>query len=443
VPTNRRRVVFALACITSFLLYLHRYTWNLIRPELQREYGFSNTTLEAIGSTFYFSYGVGQVPSGIVADVFGPHVFLAVIIVAWSLVIPLHAVTGSTAGLATARLLFGAAQAGAYPALGQVTRTWFPMRSRTTVQGWVASFFGRGGGALSSVLMGAVLMDWLGLSWRWSLLVMAGPGVLFGLVFLALYRNRPEDDPQVNAAERALIQEGTSPGGSQRRVLPFREALRHRALRILVTVQLLNAGADIAYTTLMGSYFDSLGVKDKATLGLLISFPLWGGALGGIAGGMLNDRLIRRIGQRWARSFVGCVGKVMAVSILLVSVNLPTATAIATGLFFVKFFSDWTQPTVWGTCTDIGRQYSATVFSIVNTAGTLGAIVTLLIVGPVLDYFSVERMVDGEIETITSFTPMFVIVGSMYVATGLGWLLIDCTKPIDDGADNAVGQDHA
>jgi hypothetical protein len=33
-PTNVRGLVFALACGTSWFLYLHRYTWNFIRPEL-------------------------------------------------------------------------------------------------------------------------------------------------------------------------------------------------------------------------------------------------------------------------------------------------------------------------------------------------------------------------------------------------------------------------
>lgn len=436
-PTRRRWIVFVLACTTSFLLYLHRYTWNLIRPELQSEYGFSNTQLEAIGTSFYFTYGIGQVPSGIVADLFGPHVFLAVIILAWSLVIPIQAATGNVSALMAARLLFGAAQAGAYPALGQVTRTWFPLRSRTTVQGWVASFCGRGGGAMSSVLMGTLLMGWCGLSWRWSLVVMAAPGVLFALIFLAMYRNRPDEDPLVNDAELELIRDGEVVSTAKRRVLPFRQALRHRPLRWLLLVQLLTAGADIPYTLLMGSYLVSLGVTDKVELGWMVSLPLWGGALGGIAGGMLNDRLIRGTGsRRWGRSLVGFCGKMLAASVLLASVQLPTATAVAAGLFFVKFFSDWTQPTVWGTSTDIGRDYAATVFSIVNTAGTLGALVVPLIVGPLLDYFSFEQVLDGQRRLVTNFMPMFVLIGVMYATTGLSWLLIDCTRPIEDGADS-------
>ncbi|MCA9109503.1 MAG: MFS transporter, partial [Planctomycetaceae bacterium] len=105
VPTRRREVVFWLASATSFLLYLHRYTWNLIRPQLQEEYGFSNTTLEALGTSFYATYAFGSVPSGVVIDLFGAHLVLVVIVLVWSLALPLHGVTGNIYGIGAVRLV--------------------------------------------------------------------------------------------------------------------------------------------------------------------------------------------------------------------------------------------------------------------------------------------------------------------------------------------------
>ncbi len=35
-PTGRRYVIFFLAAGTSWFLYLHRYTWNFIRPASKR-----------------------------------------------------------------------------------------------------------------------------------------------------------------------------------------------------------------------------------------------------------------------------------------------------------------------------------------------------------------------------------------------------------------------
>lgn len=134
-PSRIRWLVFSMACGTSWMLYLHRYTWNIIRPQLQEEYGFSNTELETLGSIFYFGYAFFQIPSGIVSDLFGTHLFLGSITLTWAICLPLLGVVGTFLGLAVIRVIFGSAQAGAYPALGQVTRTWFPLRTRTRVQG--------------------------------------------------------------------------------------------------------------------------------------------------------------------------------------------------------------------------------------------------------------------------------------------------------------------
>ena len=52
---------------------------------------------------------------------------------------------------------FGLSQAGTYPNLGKVTRSWFPLTIRTTVQGAVASLSGRAGGACASLVVATLL----------------------------------------------------------------------------------------------------------------------------------------------------------------------------------------------------------------------------------------------------------------------------------------------
>ena len=434
-PTGVRWLVLVLACFTSGMLYLHRYTWNIIRPELEKEYGLNNTELDGIFTAFNFGYSVFQIPSGIACDLFGAHLFLGTIIIGWSLLVPLIGVSGNIYVLGGIRVLFGSAQAGGYPSLGQVTQRWFPRSIRTSDQGLVVSFFGRGGGAMASIIMATLLMGLCGLSWRVALVVMAAAGVVFALAFLLLYRNRPEEDRRVNERELEIIRGGVVPAAEGRRVLPFRAAMRNPNLRMLVFQQFLNAGADIVYTFILGSYFLSKGVG-VAALGLLISLPLWGGAAGGMFGGWLNDWLIHRTGsRRWGRTMVGVSGKLIAAGALLIAVAQENPVAAGAGLFIVKFFSDWTQPTVWGTCSDLGRRFAATVFSINNTSGNVGALVTPLVVGPLLDLCTTVEMVGGAAVRVTDYTPMWLLVAAMYVACGLCWLRIDCSQPLEGVED--------
>ena len=321
-PTNVRRQVFALACGASFLLYLHRYTWNFVGPKLEDEYNLTNTQVTFLASLFYYTYAIGQIPSGVVIDRFGPHKFLSAIVVAWSAAMVVIGQTSNFLLLGFSRLLFGAAQAGCYPSLAKVTRSWFPVARRTIIQGWVATTFGRAGGAMSPIIFGTVMMGWCGLSWQLSLQLLGLVGLAFGFLFWRAFKNTPAEHSGVNAAERTLIETGTTTSNaSQKNTLPMKLAFKSRDLRFLATQQFLDAGSDVAFAILIGTFFLKARGFDIAKAGWLTSLPLWGGALGGLAGGWLNDELIRRTGnRRWSRSGVGFVGTVIGCAIYWFSV---------------------------------------------------------------------------------------------------------------------------
>lgn len=433
-PTNVRWRIFALACATSSLLYLHRYTWNLIGPELKSAYQLDNTQVQFLFSLFYYTYAGGQVPSGVIIDRFGPHRVLSASILGWSLALAGLALTSRLGLLALARLGFGLAQAACYPALTKVTRVWFPAARRTVLQGWVATTAGRGGGALAPIILGSLLMGACGLSWQTALLAMSGVGVAFAVVFALAFRDSPATHPEVNDAERHLIAEGkdiVAPVAAPA-VLPAGRAWKNRSLRVFVVQQFLDAGSDVAFVSLMGAYFLQARGFDVAQTGWLASLPLWGGALGGIAGGWLNDRLIAGTGnRRWTRSGVGSVGKVIGCLMIAVVTRPEDGVTAALLLMLAKFFSDWSQPTVWGTCTDLGGRYSATVFSIINTAGTLGGVIMPLVFGALLDRSTTKVQRAGELVAVTEWSPLFLLLAAMYLGSGVCWLLIDCTKRLD------------
>jgi len=432
-PTNRRWLMFTLAGGASWFLYLHRFTFGVIRPELEKEYGFSNTELDSIFALFNLTYAIGQIPGGIICDLFGSHLFLASIILVWSVVLPFVAMAGSLKGLALARLTFGAAQAGCYPSLAKATRVWFPSKTRTIVQGLIASFFGRGGGAMAPIVMSSLLMGLCGLDWRDSLVVMAGAGIFFAWLFLRTFQSSPESDPKANEAECNLIRDGQPAAEEAPPVLPLSRAIRNPSLVVFIVQQFMNAGADMIYGLHLGSYLrNHYGIVDNVKFGLLLSLPLWGGACGGIAGGFINDGLIQLTGnRRWSRAAVGFTGKFVACFFLYAAATAGDPERASWLLFATKFFSDWTQPTVWGASTDMGGRYSGTVFSIINSSGSVAGFVVPIMGGILLDQYVTEKMVDGELVKITQYEPVFILVGVMYLLSAVCWFFINCTNSLD------------
>ena len=112
-------------------------------------------------------------------------------------------------------------------------------------------------------------------------------------------------------------------------------------------------------------------------MGIYASLPLWGGAIGGAVGGALNDVLIRLTNRRFARSAIGFTGKFLSAILILVSAGVDDGRQAMVVLAMVvlaiaKFFTDWSQPTVWGTITDIGGRSTGKVFGAINMVGNLG-----------------------------------------------------------------------
>ena len=149
-------------------------------------------------------------------------------------------------------------------------------------------------------------------------------------------------------------------------------------------------------------------------MGIYAGLPIWGGAIGGLCGGILNDQLIRRVGSRWARRLVASGGKIMAAMLIAGSLQFDDGRLVMIVLACCKFFSDMSQPTWWGTVTDIGGPASGTVFGIVNTVGAIGAITAGYAMGWVLDVYS--------------WNWLFGLVGSMYLLTALFWGLVNCQR---------------
>src|SRR5262249_42361853 len=151
------------------------------------------------------SYGLGQVPSGILCDWFGAHLLLGGSVLLWSAALAGIAIATGFASMAMARFAFGAAQASCYPLLNKVSKNWFPPLTRPAAQGLIVPFFGRSGGAAAFLPFGSVLLGVLELPWRGAVLLLAALGIVVGVAFLLLFRNTPREHPWANQAEADLI----------------------------------------------------------------------------------------------------------------------------------------------------------------------------------------------------------------------------------------------
>jgi len=436
-PTNVRWTVFVLCCGSSWFLYLHRYTFALIKPSLIREWGLDEAELGLLDSAFSLCYSVFQFPLGLLADFSGAHLFLGGMILLWSVALGLHAWAPSLKVLQLARALFGLGQAAAFASVARITRTWFPGSVRTTVQGWVGVFFGRMGGMSANLLFALLLVGVIGFGWRTAIYLFAVAGLIHGLAFLFLFRNSPRKHPRVNTAEADLIEEvaphspdrdapeSTTANEPPRKRMALGEMFGRMSLRSILNLLCLNLQSMLS--TIADNIFSNWiplflavehGLKFKE-MGIYSALPLLGGALGGVTGGWLNDRLISKTGnRRFARSSVGLVGKGLAGLLIFTALTFyyDDPYVFCTFLFFVKFFGDWSLASGWGTVTEIGGKATASVFAFNNSVAGIGAIIA-----PVMYGFLARDY---------SWKAVFIVAGVAYFCCAASWLLVNCTIPI-------------
>lgn len=428
MPTKVRWLIFALCCAASWFLYLHRYTWSVIVGDLETEFGWSKQTIGGLAGIFNLTYALGQVPSGMICDWFGPYLFLSTAIVGWSLGLGLTTAAWNVPTMYTARLAFGLAQAGCYPALNKMTKSWFPRSTRTGVQGWIASFFGRAGGACSTILLGTLLVAHLGLGWRQATWVLVAAGIVFGAIFLVLARNAPAEHPWSNLAEARLViadevDSAPSPTGER---APLLYALTNRNYLIFLAQFFFCVFPDLVYTYWIPTFLREARGMDLASAGVYASLPLIGGALGGSFAGMAQDWLIRVTGnRRWSRGGMAAMGNLVAGGLMLASLRVEDGRLVMVALGFSKFFADWNQPTCWATVTDISGRFAGTTFGIMNMVGSLAGTLSPPFMGWV-----VERFGDHGRDPTAGWFALFAILACFYFVTALSWLVVRCDRPI-------------
>ncbi|MBP89543.1 MAG: hypothetical protein CMJ64_23010 [Planctomycetaceae bacterium] len=410
-----RWLIFLIACFTSFLTYVHRYAWGATRPYLKDEYNLTDADLGWLDGAFNLTYALGQFPGGLAGDVFGPRLMIPLAAVLWSVMMMGPAWVGGFWRLLAMRLGFGATQAPCYPSLGKITKSWFPLSIRTSLQGFVATLSGRVGGAVAPLLIGVLLMGTLKMSWQSSLYALASVGIFFAIGFWLLFRNHPVEHPWVNDTECELIQ-GDEPEEGPGTKTRFNWSFAATSnLALFMAASFCSSFADNLFVFYMPQFLVEEKGFTPAQMGTFAGLPILGGAIGGMLGGILNDVLIRVTGnRRFARSFIASGGKVIAALLIGASLFAEDGRMVMVVLFFCKFFSDWSQPTWWGTVTDIGGPASGRVFGMVNTVGSIGATVA----GPVMGYVLLGY----------GWSSLFLFVGGVYVLTAIFWAFVNCTR---------------
>jgi MFS family permease len=451
-PTNVRREVLLLACSLSMITYLDRVCFGaagtLIAKELKLE-GVS--ALAGPFTAFAIAYGAFEIPSGWWGDVRGPRRVLLRIVLWWSLFTALTGlvglrIAGLTLGglftLTVVRFLFGAGEAGAYPNIAKAIANWFPAHERGRAQGyvWMA---GRLMGGLTPmvwmVLVHGTAKSQPLVSWRVAFLLFGAMGIAWCALFAWRFRDRPEEHPGVNDAERKLILSGRTHTESHNSV-PWLALLARPSLLCLYAMYFCATyGWYFNITYLSDCLENRYGVKPTDFVGSLYKGgPLWLGAAGCVIGGYWTDRLLARgVSRRVARRLPGIVGHALCAGCYLAAAFMPDAFTFFLAISLAAFCNDLMMGSAWATCQDIGGRHTAVLAGFMNTVGSLGAAAGGWFSGVIVAHYTslatsqaglAPADLPAELKMaalVSGYTMNLLVYAAVYVVATVCWLGVD------------------
>ena len=436
VPATRvRRLVLASVCVLAVITYILRAGFGSNSSELLRELHMDVRDLSAMTVAFMLAYGLFEVPWGRLGDRFGARNLLALIALGGSL---------TTAGLAavvllprtyavqigflmTLRFLFGMFQAGTFPVLSRLMADWMPTTERGSAQGfiWMCS---RAGGVLAPMLM-VWLFYQLG-NWRSPLILGASLGLIWCLLAWPWLRNRPEEMPQVNAAELKLITSGRAERKSAvSDRAPWKAMLRSTNVWALCWMYGFLGYSGNFFLFLFANYLQDYRHLDKETVKWLNIVPFACGVVACISGGYLSDLIARRSGdRRLGRRLVGVCGMTLAGLMILLSPHVGDVRWLAV-LYGLTFFgNDLAMGPAWAAASDIGERHAGTIAGAMNMFSSLMAALGAVIAS---QFFHASALAEkaGDLDRHGLYmTIPFVIFATSYFLGALCWLRVDVTE---------------
>jgi ACS family hexuronate transporter-like MFS transporter len=401
-----RWVIVGLLFAATAINYVDRQMIGLLKPTLQTEFGWKETTYADIVFYFQLAYAIGYIGFGNIVDRIGARLGYAVAFVIWTGAHMLHAAAHSVFGFGAVRFLLGIGESGNFPAGLKAVTEWFPKKERALATGIFNA--GANVGAIVTPLIVPFLT--LHYTWRGAFVITGAVSLIWLVAWVGIYR-RPRESKQVSAAELAYIESDPADPAAK---VPWARLLGRRETWAFAIGKFLTDPIWWMFLFWLPDFLVKRHDLDLKTFGppLVVIYVV--SDLGSIVGGWLSSRLIHRgwsINRARKTTMLGCALAVTPIFFAQYVDSLWGAVAIislATAAHQAWSANLYTLPSDM-----FPRKAVGSVIGIGGTAGAIGGMIFSLYIGQVL-------------ERLGTYSLIFYVAGSVYL---LALLIIHLLTP--------------
>lgn len=367
----------------TFVMSLDRTAMPVAAPTIQHEYGFTLVEMSVILTAFQWSYAALQVPSGWLAERYGPRRMLFWANILWSVLTAATPLGFNVASFVGLRLLLGAGQSADWPSSIVAIRRWFPPRER-----------GKG----NSILLGALYLGpiaaapattavILHFGWRLAFYAFGVFGIVLGLAWWTWFRDDPSQHPRITPEEVAYI--AASQAHETTHVYPGAFAA------CLGSIQFWSVGLQYFflvmiqsfYTTWLPTYLVSERHMSLAAMGIYASLPWVAMFCSVFAAGWAADEILRRTGSVWmARVPPAIAGFVISGGALIAASRSPDLITMMVLLCISLAAIGITQVSIWPTTQELSGGATGLVAGWTNFWGSSAGVVGPMLMALLVDW---------------------------------------------------------
>jgi len=386
-PKKRLRWWIAWTLFFSTVInYINRQTLSVLAPVISQQFHLSHSQLSWVFSCFQLSYAGMWLIGGVLLDIIGTRLGLALAVIWWSIISMLTGLANSLSQFAIFRFLLGIGEGCNWPGASKAVAEWFPAKER----GVAVAIFDSGssvGGAVAAITVPWVAIT---LGWRYAFVVSGVLGFLWLALWLRVYYplNR---HPRLTSEEKDLIEAGRDTAKVSQRAGAGRwlTLLKDSNTWGIVLGRSLTDPIWWFYVFWLPQYLSDARGFSLKQIAAFAWIPFVAADIGNFTGGLTSGFLIKRgMSTLRARKWV-CV-----VSCLPVIAGIPAArahnayVALALIAFAVWGYASWSTMGLTFPSDLFPQDVVASVTGVSGLgAGLVGALFTLA-VGKLVDRFS-------------------------------------------------------
>jgi MFS transporter, ACS family, hexuronate transporter len=395
-----RWVICVLLFAATSINYVDRQIIGVLKPTLQLEFGWTESSFGDVVFWFQAAYAVGYLGFGRLIDRVGARMGYAAVVILWTVAHIAHAFVSSVSGFIAVRIALGLGESGNFPAGLKAIAEWFPRRERALATGiFVAG--SNVGAIITPLIVPFITYRW---GWRAAFIVTGSFSLVWLILWLKIYR-KPQQHSKVSADELVLINSDWQGNDDLRDAvkIPWRALLRIPETWAYALARFLIDPIWWMFLFWLPGFFAKRYHLDLEHFGPPLVAVYVISDLGSVSGGWLSSRLIRS-GLT--------VNRARKLTMLL-------ASALALPVMFAMYANSlWLAVAIVGVATAGHQAFSANLYtfpsdvfpkqsvaSVIGIGGTAGAIGGMMM----------AKYAGWVLDSVGTYTPIFIVAGVVYL----------------------------